>query len=669
MSSKPRLRALVACVALSLVVILFLSPVRAQVYFTGPYGPGGTWNLYEHRGFSGAERVPGARQASTWLEAHQDAIGRIEPLSGANVHGHLASFSGPTAQQENDFVADRLRTELSEAWIGLTDNEAFGGGEAGNNRMAGFGNPPGDGIGWKWANAEVFDFANWSSIDLRPDVDFVRLLGDGTWFAGFSLVRSSYIVEYETHSPAPINLPPMPQAPLLPGPAPRPGAFAIREVAKNGPIEGPQGSGSVSGAIRSLKNIGPDAIVRDYYAPVIDHQGEFTQAALTGPSRPFEVLQRGDIPFGQSDDFASVAHGQIIIPEGQGGDWTFSVRSDDGFELYIPGARFEPVPYSAFATQYGSMWFPYDRGAFRSLGHVSLQPGIHDIELIYYENEIFASVELSAALGRKTMHDNSFALVGAPAQRVIGRTPAADTFSVTQVQRVPNGLGDPTPSEQINSVDQAKELLAAPDPNDRVATMSAAAINHDTIVPTHSSLGPYGRYDGDTAFTLSGNDFAAIATSRILVPAAGTYTFGFSVLDGGEFTITGAQFNESFGEGAITNGGESLTLDRSVGDGVAFASVDLLPGIYPIEFVTYNRDGEALAELFAAPGRVAFFDAGAFALLDRTPESISYIRPAGLQLVPEPATLLSAIIGALIVMSIALGRLRRRARPSHDLSD
>jgi hypothetical protein len=136
------------------------------------------------------------------------------------------------------------------------------------------------------------------------------------------------------------------------------------------------------------------------------------------------------------------------------------------------------------------------------------------------------------------------------------------------------------------------------------------------------------------------------------------YTFGFSVLDGGELTITGATFDESFGEGIITNGGQSIALDQVLGDGIALASVDLMPGTYPLEFLTYNRDGDALAELFVAPGRVDFFDAGAFALLGRTSTNINYVRPAGLQLVPEPATVTSGAVGVLIIAVAACPRRR-----------
>jgi hypothetical protein len=662
--SKPRLCVFLSCVlSWFLLVILSARPTQAQIYFTAPYGPGGTWNLYEHRGFLGWERFPDAGQPLTWLEAHQDAINRFEPFSGANVPGHLTAFSGPTAQEENAFVANLLRGTFAGTWIGLTDNEAFGGGEAGSNGMAGFGNPPGDRVGWKWTSGEVFDFAAWGTNNPRPDEDLGCLFSGATWSTNYSENSASYIIEYETRSPVALTLPPRLLPPLLPGPPPRAGAFAIREVANNGPIEERPGyQGFIGSAIESLQNIGPDADVRNYYARVIDFQAEAgNNRPNFGPNQPFEVLQRGDVRADRLDDFAMIAHGQILIPEGQGGEWTFAVTSDDGYELYIRGAQFEPE-FGTRVTQYGSMLFPGTRPANSDLGYVSLQPGVHDIELVYYENELHASVELHAAPGRKERFDNSFALIGAPAQNVQGYPPiVTEPFQFTNVQRIPNDPGGITPGEQITSLAQAKELINSPDGNDTVASFQTATVNFDNIKPARADIINHGRYTQDEMAIGLGNDVALIAQNTILVPRAGTYTLGFAVLDGGELTIEGAQFSESFGEGVITGDGQSLALDRSLADGVAFAAVDLLPGNYSIEFLTFNRDGEMSAELFAAPGRVPFFDTGAFTLLSPTPNFINYNRPAGLQLVPEPSTLWSAITGGLLTL-IATCLHRRRQK-------
>jgi hypothetical protein len=600
----------------------------------------------------------------TWRESHDEAIERVEQFSGGNVRGHLLTLSGPTAQQENDFVADRLGGNW--AWIGLTDNEEFGGGESGRDGLAGLNHPPADGVGWKWTNGEVFDFANWYTQ--YPDEPDQASLNSGGWAGKWAMgrERGPAIVEYETHSPTPLALPALPLPPLLPGPPARPGAFGIREVARNGLMSsnGRVGYGELGLALRSLQNVAAQAVVRDYYAPVIDHVGDNSvrlfQTGQAGLNRPFELLGRGDVAFTQLDDFAMVAHGQILIPEGQGGEWTFQVTSDDGFELYIPGARFEPGDGAPFVTHYGSLMWPEDKGGSSITGQVSLPSGIHDIELVYFENKGQAMVELAAAPGRVAAFSGRNIIVGAPAFNVNGRNPVVTGgFSLKEVLRRSPGLAAPPPAEYITSITAARQLIDSPDEDDLMLRSFAAVIDHDNIrLPPGAVDSPHGRYGPDSAFGYLGNDSAVAANANLSVTTAGTYTFGFNVLDGGELTIVGAQFNESFSDGIISDDGQSLTLDHVTEDGLAFAAVDLLPGTYPIEFLTYNRDGPAIAELFVAPGRVAHYDGAAFALLSETPTRILYSRPAGLQLVPEPATLVSGAVGGLIIAVIA--RRRRR---------
>ena len=673
MNALPRAQTLIDCGTLLLVhIALGCIPVQAQLYFTGPYGPGGTWNLYEHRGFLGAERFPGAGSAKTWRQAHDEAIERVEPFSGMNARGHLLALSGPTAQQENDHVAARLGGHW--AWIGLTDDEEFGGGEAGRDGLAGLGHPPGDGVGWKWTSGEVFDFANWHG-QYPGEPDQASLNGGG-WGGKWAMggVSGPAIVEYETHSPTPLALPALPLPPLLPGPAARPGVFGIREVARNGLLSsnGRVGYGELGLALRSLQNISPQAVVRDYYAPVIDHVGDNSvqlfQTGQAGLNRPFELLGRGDVAYSQLDDFALVAHGQILIPEGQGGDWQFQVASDDGFELYIPGASFEPGDGGTFVTHYGSLMWPNEKGGSSITAQVSLPAGVHDIELVYFENKGQAMVELAAAPVRDSQPNAPFVIVGAPAVNVSGRNPVVTGgFSLKEVLRRSPGLAAPPPAEYITSITEARQLIESPDEDDLMLRSPAAVIDHDNVRLSPGAVdSPHGRYGPDSAFGYSGNDFAVSATANLSVTTAGTYTFGFNVIDGGELTIAGAEFKESFGEGTITDDGQSLTLDLVTEDGLALAAVDLLPGNYPIEFLTYNRDGPAIAELFVAPGRVEHYDGAAFALLSETPTRILYSRPAGLELVPEPATLVSGAVGALIIAVIA--RRQRQGRFNQDSS-
>src|SRR5690606_10531999 len=104
---------------------------------------------------------------------------------------------------------------------------------------------PGDGIGWKWTNQEVFDTANWvpppsgpqpdNSNASGPGEDAVFLRGDGFWEdLNDSSPRRAWIVEYDTRLPEEPVLPASLQS--TPGPRGRTGTFGVREVALNGPL-------------------------------------------------------------------------------------------------------------------------------------------------------------------------------------------------------------------------------------------------------------------------------------------------------------------------------------------------------------------------------------------------------------------------------------------------
>ena len=115
-------------------------------------------------------------------------------------------------------------------------------------------------------------------------------------------------------------------------------------------------------------------------------------------------------------------------------------------------------------THYGSLMSPYDKPSSSVRGDVSLQPGIHDIELVYYENKGYAMVELAAAPGRSSQVGGPpYVLIGAPALNVRGRNPSVpNRFGMKQVRRITSGSGEPTPAEQVKSLADARALLSAP---------------------------------------------------------------------------------------------------------------------------------------------------------------------------------------------------------------
>jgi hypothetical protein len=149
------------------------------------------------------------------------------------------------AQDEDRFVASKLPNAVNRAWIGLTDNEAYGGGEAGDDlqssRTAGLNGAPGDGIGWKWTSGEVFDFDHWRlnepSGGSDEDAVSTTALAFPTGWEDHQAddsrmgYRLPYVVEYEVNSPTDFPVP-LPQASELPG---------------------PRGGRAISGSVRSIE--------------------------------------------------------------------------------------------------------------------------------------------------------------------------------------------------------------------------------------------------------------------------------------------------------------------------------------------------------------------------------------------------------------------------------
>ncbi|QEH37901.1 CotH protein [Aquisphaera giovannonii] len=121
----------------------------------------------------------------------------------------------------------------------------------------------------------------------------------------------------------------------------------------------------------------------------------------TGPSGNFG----DDNPFpGQdigvdNDRFALQANGTIRIPAS--GDWTFGVNSDDGFELVLTGNG------QTYRMAYDAPRAPGD-----TLATFNLAAGDYAAQLVYFENNGWASLEFFAAQGAKDSMDGSFRLVG-----------------------------------------------------------------------------------------------------------------------------------------------------------------------------------------------------------------------------------------------------------------
>ena len=101
------------------------------------------------------------------------------------------------------------------------------------------------------------------------------------------------------------------------------------------------------------------------------------------------------------------------------------------------------------------------------------------------------------------------------------------------------------------------------------------------------------------------DNFAVTATGMMIIPAAGTYTFGCDSDDGFQLVITGATFSSVTGEDGGSNTAGTNTLQYNGGRGVSdtlgvvtFSTA----GDYPISLLWFQGGGGSACELYAAQG-------------------------------------------------------------------
>lgn len=126
-----------------------------------------------------------------------------------------------------------------------------------------------------------------------------------------------------------------------------------------------------------------------------DEDGHFTN------NQPFP----GYLANQNIDDFVVLATATIVVP--QSGLWTFGINSDDGARLRINGQN---------VIVDDRLHSPAD-----TFGTVELNSGVHELELVYFERNGGAQLELFAASGaRSSFVLREFRLVGETSTRAVG---------------------------------------------------------------------------------------------------------------------------------------------------------------------------------------------------------------------------------------------------------
>ena len=534
-------------VGLTVAAVVLLAGATAQAqsvlnYYEAPFGPGGTWNVYEVRGW-------GSDYGGTqnWYNAHQDAVGRT--YSGKP--GDLVSIGSAA---ENAFVWQIANQE--DVWIGLNDDEATFGGTEGVFVWTN-GDPPPGYTNWDTGTGEP------SNSEDGEDAGMIWNVGGtaGTWndhrsgIPGESQDDSPavrYVVEYQTNTGSP-QLPAAPTE-ILPTLVATPDEFVVREVVDNGDV-------TDLASLRASLTSGGGSIV-DYTTVAInphdsDGNGHF------GLDSDFGAVVAGHDSKGGVDHLAAVAKAQIAIRSGQEGRYTFGVNSDDGFELILrEAATGTIVPFSlkggqgeTVVTNYGSLAFDFGRVADDSFGRIDLPVGDYTVELLYWEATGGAAVELSMAQGDHTGFNSSFNLLSTvPIISGYGRIEAEDFLSggegVGYHDNDPSNNGGqyrPTEGVDIGAVDNPayggynvgwtepgewlKHKFVTPDAT-RYALIPRVAKDADDLRELHLDIGGQTFDSGIDGNTGSWQDWVDAPTWRVDL-AAGTQELTTTWVQGG----------------------------------------------------------------------------------------------------------------------------------------
>jgi hypothetical protein len=586
--------------------------------FTGQFGAGNTWNIYE-----------AVDSATSFKEALALAAARPDPTGGGAI-GHLVTIG---SLAENDFVHSLAP---GERWIGLTDRA----GAAPGATESAFTSDQAT-QGWAWVTGEPFTFQHWAPGEPNnsfPGEDAGQFDANGLWNdngSGFNdndptpdppdfdslqetFKQINYVIEWSKNLPTqptglPARLPEPALTRLFPGPLTRlPGpngtadAFGVLEIRDQG------GSRDTRNAIaKTIANAGvgvTGTVSRiDIYDP---DNSDDNPGAIDGPQIPFLT----DIPGVDDNDVQAVYKGTVVVPAGQGGPYTFNVHSDDGFALRVLSQKsggslaqhkFSTVRNGQLDTD-GTLVYMGPTGDSNTQGVINLAPGTYDIEYLSWEDGGGAFWEVSTAKG-----DFVNGRAAPPRWLALGDStllpqsgPFPQAARLTAPATVKN-FGFQTDIGTLISTYRANPAITAQ------GTVADVVLNGQGGAPdTSATIDPslihaFPNGGGDNFSTAVTGTFQVLDTNG----AAGeTLTFGLFGDDNAALHIVGQSFTGVGGdENAViaTPAGESdswLVADYRTGNTNAYGLLSLPEGTYNFEAFQLEEGGGSGLQVFVASG-------------------------------------------------------------------
>ncbi|RYD33061.1 MAG: hypothetical protein EOP86_14260, partial [Verrucomicrobiaceae bacterium] len=387
---------------------LTLVPSLCQAeLFQAPYGPGGTWRIYETTDPLDATK--------TFKAAWEEAKTKKDPVTNT-VQGHLVSITSAGKQL---FVRRSLTRAGGDVWIGLTDRAGVAP-EAEESQNFGTADEANRINGWKFTNGDVYEFRNWgagepNNAGAGGAEDAVHF-GGGGWNdnqsgfdaddpepSGDSANENNappafrYVIEYANNSPTPFPgirhgmvFPPDTTFPIPPNTAGNWSVQEVRDLTMAGNIFDAVSQAAAGGGTKF-----------NVQTPYLDFTDPTTNAnggpALTTTPLPYlsHVDGTGD------DNVLVVAKTRINITAA--GEYTFQVHSDDGFALRVKGQSWVAADGAGYIDPLDptTLVFETGTGDSNTRGLLNLAVGQYDVEFVTWEGGGGAFYEVTASTGSR----------------------------------------------------------------------------------------------------------------------------------------------------------------------------------------------------------------------------------------------------------------------------
>lgn len=514
-----------------------------------------------------------------------------DPRGGTNKMGHLVTIGSAA---ENMFVYQFV--EGNHLWIGLTDNEKFGGREAGSDRLG----------GWRWVTGEPLgDYAPWRGTEPNNEgpggKDAVAVGYNGhwsEWAIGTGVVQDQlpFLIEWDTQLANPVE-----------------GVRTIgRVLPQRWPADILTGKGTIEGTgpwtTCSVMNLDGHSLremlagflpgltddIPRYRMPRLNYHLSGSHFSVGGwiaiagaPAHPCEEKGCGAL---------HVATVHIATP----GVWSFNIHGDDFFAVRFPGLKWKSATGLGGMDPLDAETLFYDTasGDGGAIGVIELPAGDHRMEVLLGNRLHGMMLQVLAAPGAFTC-EGATDTWRLPAHKSAGELAwpgiSADGWTVTRTL-VPDG------GSLLRNLRSAFKLL------DKEAGFSDHGLDRINFIDSGAAgdieFPDPVSFPGDTPGDQ--NNFAIRATATLVIPRDGDYHIGVHSEEHSALCIGGqmwtAQLRSTGGTGRMD--GDTLWEEEAGFAGTNtqnVAAITLQKGEYPIEVLYAETTGPSVLSVFASP--------------------------------------------------------------------